>query len=109
MNLETLAKKKPAERDVMILQALASGQYAFGQYQTALDLLHLALRIGPTNAESYVMIARIQYAVGDLESAHSNINKAVAHAPNGLTERDQIFERRIRLLDELAEQQRLFG
>ena len=108
MNVDQLSKD-PTERDTTILQALAAGQYAFGQYQTAMDLLDLAINLDADNSKTYVMMARIQYSVGDLDEALDYINVAGATAPNGLDERDQIFERRIKLLGELAEQQRLLG
>ncbi|MEP4855954.1 MAG: tetratricopeptide repeat protein [Lentilitoribacter sp.] len=108
MNVDQLSKD-PNERDTTILQALAAGQYAFGQYQTAMDLLELALSLDPENTKTYVMMARIQYSVGDLDEALDYINIASSTAINGLEERDQIFERRIKLLGELAGQQRLLG
>ncbi len=99
----------PAIRDITILQALSAGQYAFGQYQTAIDLLDLAQKLDPHNSTTYVMMSRIQYVIGELEEALHCINLAVSSAADGLSERDQIFERRIRLLGDLAEQQRLLG
>jgi tetratricopeptide (TPR) repeat protein len=108
MNVDQLSKD-PTERDSTILQALAAGQYAFGQYQTAMDLLDLSLLLDPNNSKACVMMARIQYCVGELENALEYINVASELAPSGLDERDQIFQRRIKLLGELAEQQRLIG
>ena len=108
MNVGEL-NKDPAIRDITILQALSAGQYAFGQYQTAIDLLDLAQKLDPHNATTYVMMSRIQYVIGELDEALECIKLAVTCAPDGLSERDQIFERRIRLLGELAEQQRYLG
>lgn len=108
MNVDDLSTD-PNERDVTILQALSAGQYAFGQYQTAIDLLELALKLDPTSSKTLVMMARIHYAIDELDEALECIDLATDAAPDGLSERDQIFERRIQLLGKLAEQQRIFG
>ncbi len=108
MKAEDLSKD-PNERDVSILQALAAGQYAFGQYQTALDLLELASKLDPTDPTTYVMLSRIQYAIGEVGDALDWIDLAVENASDGLTLRDQVFERRIRLLGNLAGQKSAIG
>jgi len=108
MNVDELSKD-PIERDVTILQALSAGQYAFGQYQTAIDLLELAIKLDGNSSKTYVMMARLHYAINDLDEALECINLASSCAEEALSERDQIFERRIQLLGKLAEQQRIFG
>lgn len=93
----------PQKRDVAILHALSAGQFSFGRFQPALDLLELALELDPDNADSYVMLSRTYYAMGQIEPALDWIDLAVEKAPNGLSSRDQVFERRIRLLADLEE------
>lgn len=95
----------PQKRDVAILHALSAGQFTFGRFQPALDLLELALELDPENSDSYVMLSRTHYAMGDLDAALEWIDLAVEKAPNGLSNRDQVFERRIRLLSDLGDSQ----
>jgi tetratricopeptide (TPR) repeat protein len=90
-------------RDIEILQALASGQFAFGKVEVALDFLDLASILDVKNATTYVMMARIHYSVGDINEALVCIERATSFPDQALSERDQMFERRIQLLADISE------
>lgn len=91
----------PSERDSMILRALAAGQFAFGRNEAAIDFLELARLIDPENHEICVMMSRIYYASKNTEEAFSWITLARELCNDELSHRDQVFERRIRLLIEI--------
>lgn len=108
MNVNAFSNTPP-ERDVALLQALGALQFAFGCNDTALNLLELARFLDARNRDTQVMLARIYYAEHALDAALACMDYARAISPEALSDRDEIFDRRLRLLAEVAQAPRMSG
>lgn len=96
------APSSTGPQDISLLHALGAFHFAFGRPDTALNLLELARFLDERNRDTHIMLARMYFDTGDLDAAVERLDFACAISDDALDPNDVAFERRLRLMYDIA-------